>query len=382
MSLLHFFPQKDIEVVSARNATVTTADGRDLLDAGGLSHGAAIVGHNHPDVVAAVQGQAARLTQAAHLYPNPARTAFLAALHTHLPDTLSRTFLCNSGTEAVEACLKFAAGATGRSRFVALEGGFHGRTLGALAVTHKPGYRDPVAGILAPTTFVQRDDADLLRSAITEETAAVILEPVQGEGGVHPLDPDFLRAARERCDETGTILVFDEVQTGMGRTGPFLASTASGVVPDLLALGKGLAGGLPAGAAVARQDVADRLPAGFHGSTYGGGPLVAAAGAAALGVWDREALGARSATLGDRFRVRLESIGHPAIDEVRGRGLMVNVDLRGRPGPVLQALHEADVLALAGGARGLRFLPPLTIDEADLDRTADALAAVLGALHG
>lgn len=378
MSLLHFFPLKDLEVASATNAHLHLSDGRSVLDVGGASHGAAIVGHSHPDVVAAVQAQAAKVMHVAHLYPNPARTEFLDRLHARLPPAFDRTFLCNSGAEAVEAAVKFAAAATGRSRFVAAENGFHGRTLGALSVTHKPAYREPVADLVADCDFVPYNDVEALKHTLTSQHAGLVLEPVQGEGGVVPATSEYLRTARDLCDDTGALLILDEVQTGLCRTGPFLAAAHHGVEADLTTLGKGLAGGVPVGACVTRSDIQERLPPAFHGSTYGASPIQCAAGAATLAVLERDDLASRSAAEGERFVRALSGIDHPAIREVRGLGLMANVDVKVRPGPVLQALEAAGFLALAGGARGVRFLPPLTTDRSDLDATVDALATALG----
>jgi len=378
MSLLHFFPLKDLEVVAAKNAILRLADGRELVDVGGASHGAAIVGHCHPRVVEAVTQQAAKVMHVAHLYPNPARTAFLEQLHALLPPDLDKTFLGNSGTEAVEAILKFAGGATGRSHFVAAENGFHGRTLGALSVTHKPSYREPIAGMTMDVDFVPFNDVEALKAAVTADTAGLILEPVQGEGGVVPGSRDYLRAARDVCDDRGALLLFDEVQTGMGRTGPFLAASHSGVLPDALSMGKGLAGGVPIGCAITRTDIAERLPAGFHGSTYGAAPIACAAGAAALAVWSDEKLADRSASEGRRFLAALGDLDHPAIAEVRGLGLMATVDVKIQPGPILKAMEQTGFVALAGGKRGIRFLPPLTIERQHLDGAVAALGAALG----
>jgi acetylornithine/succinyldiaminopimelate/putrescine aminotransferase len=372
---------KDVAVVAAHNSTVEAADGRTFTDMGGLSHGAAIVGHSHPAVVAAIRGQLDRVVHAAHLYPNPARDEFLAALHARLPRELSRTFLVNSGAEAVEVCLKSAVAATGRGRFVAAENGFHGRTLGAVSVTHKTAFRGPVAAVAAPCDFVPFGDAAALAAAVTRDTAAVILEPVQGEGGVVPAPDGYLRAARDITADAGALLILDEVQSGLCRTGPFLASASAdghadapqrASPADMVALGKGLAGGLPVGAAVMTDDIAGRLPPALHGTTYGGSPLVCAAASAVLGVLRDERLDRRAARVGATFAAALRAISHPAIAEVRAVGMMVNVDLRVRPAPVLRALQERGFLALAG-ARGVRFLPPLTIDEVTLAGCATAL---------
>ena len=374
---LRAFPPKPFEVHRARNATLWASDGRTFIDVGGASHGVAVVGHDHPDVVAAVRAAAGHGMHLGQGIPTPARARFLERLHGLLPAGLSRTFLANSGAEAVECALKLAVAATGRGRFVALEGGFHGRTAGALSVTHKPAYRDPFAPMLVPTDHVPAD-ADALAGAVGPETAAVVVEPVQGEGGVRPVPDAVLRAARDLCDDHGAVLVFDEVQTGLGRTGTFLACERAGVVPDAVALGKGLAGGVPVGACVVTDRLAAALPPGGHGSTYGGAPLACAAGLATLDVLVRERLMDRATLLGDRFAAALRDLGHPAVAEVRHAGMMACADLRVRPGPVLAGLQERGFLALSGGARGVRFLPPLTIAGSDLDGCVAAFAEALG----
>jgi len=379
---LRAFPPKPFTVERAENATLWTTDGRTLLDLGGASQGVAVVGHNHPAVVAAVRAQAQRLLHVAQTVPTPTRGAFLAQLHDLLPAPMARTFLANSGTEANECALKLAAAATGRGRFVAAVGSFHGRTTASLAATHRPAFRAPFAAILPQTDFTPLDDIGALQTAVTRDTAAVILEPVQGEGGIRPASPGFLRAAREVCDDTGARLVFDEVQSGMGRTGTFLASAPSGVVPDAVTLGKGLAGGLPVGACAVTDDLAAALPPGGHGSTYGGSPLVCAAGEAALSVLVGEGLMPRAERLGERLRGALSSLGHPLVRGVRGAGLMVGLDLRVRPAPVLATLAGQGFLALTAGTTEVRFLPPLTIEAADLDATVAAVGEALGAAHG
>lgn len=378
MSLLHFFPLKDLHVTHAENAALHLSDGRRVFDVGGASHGAAIVGHSHPEVVAAVQAQAAQVMHVAHLYPNDARDQFLTRLHDLLPAALDRTFLCNSGAESVEAAVKFAAAATGRTRFVAAENGFHGRTLGALSVTHKPAYREPVGDMAADCDFVPYNDVEALKQTVGSDHAAIILEPVQGEGGVVPATTEYLRTARDLAHDQGALLILDEVQTGLCRTGPFLAAAHHGIEADITTLGKGLAGGVPVGACITRTDIQERLPAAFHGSTYGASPIQCAGGEATLRVLEAEGLATRSRVEGERFTQALASLDHPAIAEVRGRGMMVNVDLKIRPGPVLEALEAAGFLALAGGRRGIRFLPPLTIDRSDLDATVQAVQTALG----
>jgi acetylornithine/succinyldiaminopimelate/putrescine aminotransferase len=268
--------------------------------------------------------------------------------------------------------------ATGRDRFVAAESSFHGRTTGALGVTHRPGFRDPFQAILPDCDFVPFNDAEALKATVGAQTAAIVLEPIQGEGGVREASADYLRTARDLATDRGALLVFDEVQSGLGRTGTFLASSPSGAVPDLVTLAKGLAGGLPIGVCSMTEEVAAKLPPGGHGSTYGGAPLACAAGAEVLAILRNERLEERAADLGAQLRASFERMQHPAVKAVQGRGLMLGLDLRIRPAASLAALQERGFLALAGGNLGLRFLPPLTIPRDALDDLCAALPECLG----
>jgi LysW-gamma-L-lysine/LysW-L-ornithine aminotransferase len=382
--MLRAFAPKPFHIVRGEGAAVWDDQGRSYLDFGGASHGAALLGHNPPTVVAAIQEQASRLIELAPTVPNDARSRFLDRLHGLLPPQLETTFLANSGTEAVECALKLALArdprdpdAPARRHLVALQGAFHGRTLGALSASHRPAFRDPFQHALVPTTFAA-PDADALAAAVTRDTAAIILEPVQGEGGVHPVPTPVLRAARELADDTGALLIFDEVQSGMGRTGTFLASQTAGVVPDVVTLGKGLAGGLPIGTCSATPEAAARLPPASHGTTYGGNPLVAAAGDAALRMLVEEDLMARATRLGDDFAAALAHC-HPGVAAVRHAGLMVGVDLRVRSASVMQRLQDDGFLALQNGPRGVRFLPPFVVHPDDLAACTIALYDALEA---
>ncbi len=357
---------RGLSVARGQNAWLSNQEGQ-WLDLGGANHGAAIVGHNHPAVIAAMEQQLGGLIHVPMGIDNPERDAFLAKLHGFLPDELTHSFLANSGTEAVEAAIKLAMTATGRSGFVAAKGCFHGRTLGALGLMDRPAYRKPFAGRLAETQHVSYNDPESLHAAITNQTAALVLEPVQGEGGVRPAHEAFLRAARDLTEDRGAMLIFDEVQTGLGRTGTFLRGDAFGITPDIVTLGKGVAGGLPVGVTSCTQAVAEALPKGSHGTTYGGSPLVCAAGSAVLGVIEAESLLTRSATMGAAMQQAVAAWELPVVREVRGAGMMLGIDLRVRSGPFIQQLQQAGVLALGAGPTVLRLLPPLTISQEDLD---------------
>ncbi len=375
--LARSFPPKPIAFVRGAGHELFTADGTAYVDLGGASHGVANFGHNHPRIVAAIQHQAARLIHDTMTIPSPVRAAFLDRLHRVVPAHLERTFLANSGTEAVECAIKHAVAATGRTKFVALKNSFHGRTVGALSATFRPQYRKPFAGLLLDVTFVAANDEAALEAAVTDETAAILVEPVQGEGGLAVLTAGFLRACQRVAHVHGALLVVDEIQTGLGRTGTDLAITPSGAKADLLLLGKSLAGGLPIGTCSMTEAVAAKMPAGGHGNTFGGSPLVCAAASAALDVLRDERLADQAAAAGAAFRSRLERLGSPLVRDVRGKGLMVGLDLRIKSQPVLDRLLQHRHLALAAGPAVVRFLPPLAVPVPVLDGTADLVHAIL-----
>jgi len=328
------------------------------------------IGHCHPDVVQAVQEQTARLMHVGNLYytePGP-------RLATRLAESSlgGKVFFTNSGAEAIEAALKLARKARPGGEIVVVHGAFHGRTYGALSATPQESKQAPFAP-LVPGFVVVAPDPAAVTAAVTERTAAVLLEPVQGETGVHVLEEEVLRAAREACDAHGAALVFDEIQCGLGRTGSLWCYQQSGVVPDALTTAKALGGGLPIGALVTGPGLADVLSAGDHGSTFAGGPVVASAALAALEVIDDPALLARVRELGERLRHGLA--GLPGVREARGRGLMIAFDLDagGAPEVVRRLLLEQRLVVNATGPETVRLLPPLTIDEAEAD---DALARI------
>lgn len=380
--LARSFPAKPIEVVRALGHMLTASDGRTYVDLGGASHGVANFGHNHPRIVAAIQHQADQAIHHTMTIPSPVRATFLDELHRILPAHLERTFLANSGTEAVEAALKHAVAATGRSHIVALKGSFHGRTIGALAATFRPQYRKPFAALLPEVTFVAPNDEAALDAAVTSETAMVLVEPIQGEGGLTACTPEFLRACQRTGHDRGALFAVDEIQTGLGRTGSDLAVTPSGTKPDLLLLGKSLAGGLPIGTCSMTSDVAARMPPGGHGNTFGGSPIVCAAATAALQVLREERLSEQASGTGAAFRKALQGIASPLVREVRGRGLMLGLDLRIKAQPVLDGLLRRGWLALAAGPTVVRFLPPLAIPAGLVQDVVGHVADVLAGQAG
>ncbi|RTI12309.1 acetylornithine aminotransferase [Thermus scotoductus] len=371
------YTKHDLLLVRGQGARVWDAEGHEYIDCVG-GYGVANLGHANPEVVEAIKKQAETLLSMPQTLPTPMRGEFYRTLVSLLPPELNRVFPTNSGTEANEAAIKFAWAHTKKRKLVAAMRGFSGRTLGSLSVTWEPKYREPFMPLLGPVEFIPFNDVEALRKAVDEETAAVILEPVQGEGGVRPATREFLEAAREITREKGALLILDEIQTGMGRTGRRFAFEHYGVVPDILTLAKALGGGVPIGAAVMREEVAKSMPKGGHGTTFGGNPLAMAAGVAALRYLERTRLWERAAELGPWFMEKLREIPSPKIREVRGLGLMVGLELKEKAAPYIERLEkEHRVLTLQAGPTVIRFLPPLVIEKADLERVVEAVRAVL-----
>ena len=369
------YPKRPVAMVRGAGVHLYDAEGRAYLDCVG-GQGAANLGHCHPAVVAAVQAQAATLLSCPEIFHNDVRAVYLTALAAALPFA-ARMFLCNSGAEAVEAGLKFARLLTGRPKIIAAKRGFHGRTFGALSATWEPKYREPFEPLVPAFAHVAYGDVAALAELVDAQTAAVLLEPVQGEGGVRPAPAGYLAAARQICDEHGALLLVDEIQTGFGRTGRLFAIEHEGVTPDLLLLAKSIAAGLPMGA-VAIHERHGPLPGGAHGSTFGGNPLLCAAALAALHVYQAEELPQQAAEKGAWLMGRLRELQLPAVREVRGLGLLVGLELKTRVQPTLQALLERGVLALPAGPTVLRLLPPLIITYTELEQVVAAIEAVLG----
>ncbi len=369
------YSKRPLAIVRGRGAHVWDADGREYIDCVG-GQGSANVGHANPVVAEAIAEQARTLITCTEIFYNDKRAALEEKLAAISPNHANRVYLCNSGAEAIESAIKFARYATGRTGILAMMRGFHGRTLGALSATWEPKYRDPFLPLVPDFSHIPFDNIDKARAAITDRTAGVIVEVVQGEGGVRPASKEFLSALQELCRERGALLIVDEVQTGFGRTGKMFASEHFDLQGDLVAVAKSIAGGLPMGAVLIGERVKKLEPL-THGSTFGGNPLTCAAGLAAIGYMEKENLPARAAELGEYTLGRLRRIESPLIREVRGMGLLVGVELKLKVTPYLQALMERGVLALPAGMNVLRLLPPLVIEKADLDTVVDAIEAVL-----
>lgn len=374
---LPLYRKRSIVLTRGQGARVWDLNGNSYIDC--ISgHGVAVVGHCHPQVVQAISNQAQELITCQESFANPTRALFLTRLATAMPAELSRFFLCNSGTEAIEAALKFARLTTGRTEIVAANRGFHGRTMGALSATWRPQYRDAFQPLVPGFSHVPFNNPEALEKAVGEGTAAVILEPVQGEGGVYPADPDYLQQAAAIAHSNGALLILDEVQTGCGRTGHFLAAQHYQVSPDMVCLAKGIGGGLPLGVVAASEKVAAALAPGLHASTFGGNPLACAAGAAVLRVIDQEQLPQKAAQLGNWLVAEIKKLNLPTVRQIRALGLMIGLELRFRCAPYLAALEQEGILALAAGPQVVRLLPPLVINKEELDQVLSALAKVLG----
>jgi acetylornithine/LysW-gamma-L-lysine aminotransferase len=370
------YPKREVAIVRGAGARLWDADGQEYIDCAS-GQGVALLGHGRPEIAAAIAEQAQRLITCPEIFYNDQRARLLERLIALAPRGLTHAFLCNSGAEAIEGAIKFARLATGRPGIVATMRGFHGRTLGALSATWEKKYREPFEPLVPGFTHVPYDNLERLAAAVTEETAAVLLEVVQGEGGVRPGSREFLLGAREICDRTGALLIVDEVQTGFGRTGRWFAVQHHDLRADLMALAKGIAGGVPMGAVLMSDAIAEKITPGTHGSTFGGNPLACAAALAALDVMEREDLPGQAAVKGEYLMGRLRRIESPKMREVRGVGLLVGVELRERSTPYVQALMARRVLALPAGPTVVRFLPPLVITQGEMDQAVDAFAAVL-----
>ncbi|MDQ2783527.1 MAG: aspartate aminotransferase family protein [Chloroflexota bacterium] len=373
--LVPLYAKRDVALVRGQGATLWDSDGKEYLDCMS-AYGTAILGHAHPAVTAAITRQAATLTTCHQSFYNDQRARYLALLMQHTPPGITRAFFCNSGTESVEAALKFARAVSGRQHLVATRRAYHGRTMGSLAVTGDNKYREAYAPMYGTVTHVNYGDPDSL-AAITDETAALIIEPIQGEGGIHPAPDGYLRAVREACDAHGALLIFDEVQTAF-RTGAIFRATAEGVTPDIIAVSKAVANGLPMGLTLMTEAVAMQVPPGTHGNTFGGNPLVCAAAHATLSTIITDGLLEQSAAVGEHFLAGFRALDHPAIRDVRGRGLMIGVELKTRVTPVLRKMQDAGVLALPAGNLIIRFLPPLILTTEQADHAVAALGQALG----
>jgi len=373
------FSKRPIVAVRGRGALLWDVNGREYIDCMS-AYGVSVVGHCHPRVVEAIKRQAELLIACHSSLYSDARSEFLRKLMAITPTGLKKAFLANSGTEAVETAIKLARKYTGKPEMIAFVGGFHGKTMGSLSATWNSRYRAPFEPLVPGFKHVPYGKTEGLRAAIGERTAAVIVEPIQGESGIRVPPEDFLKELRETCDERGVLLIFDEVQTGFGRTGKLFACEHSGVTPDILCLAKSIGGGVPIGVTVAREDVMSSLGLGEHTSTFSGNPLICAAASAAIDVVVEEKLPERAGVLGRYFMEELERLRgeHRIVREVRGKGLMIGVEFRFDVWKLILGALERKVIVLDAGRNVLRLLPPLVITRDQIDRVVSVLDEVIG----
>ncbi|MCI2429099.1 acetylornithine/succinylornithine family transaminase [Candidatus Acetothermia bacterium] len=371
------YSKKPIVLVRGQGTRVWDIEGREYLDCA-TGMGVALVGHTNEYVVRAVTEQAQRLLTCpdGHFY-NDARASLIEKLFEVAPKNLKRVFLCNTGTETVEGAIKFARGFTKKPGIIAMMRGFHGRTLGALSATWNPKYREPFEPLVPKFSFVPYGDITKLESAITEETAAVLLELVQGESGVHVASVKYIEAVRELCSQKNVLLILDEIQTGFGRTGRFFACEHFQIEPDILCLSKAMGGGVPIGAVLLREDIT--LDKAEHGSTFGGNPLACAAARAAIEYIQEKNLVSQARESGAYFLSELKDLeGLGPVREARGLGLMLGLELKEKSATYLTKLVEHGILALQAGPTVMRFLPPLEITKSEIDRVLETLREIFG----
>lgn len=370
---LSVYPRRDIVLVSGKGARLYDEDGREYIDCAS-NVGVSNIGHGHQAVAKAIYEQYLTLGNCYSMFYNPVRSRLAQKLAKLAPANLNRVFFCNSGAEAIEGALKFARSTTGRQEIIAAMRGFHGKTMGALAATWGPEYQKPFAPMMPGLKHVPFNNVAKLETALSQETAAVLLEIIQGEGGVRVGDKDYFRQVRELCNSNGAMLIIDEVQTGFGRTGAMFACERF-VTPDILCLAKSLAGGIPMGAVVCSDRI--NVPIKSHTSTFGGNPTACAAALASLEVIEKEGLIKNAETLGNYLIEQLRGLQSKKIRDVRGLGLMIGIELKEKAGPYVLRLMEKGVIALLAGATVIRLLPPLVISKEDIDTVVSALEEIL-----
>lgn len=374
---LGLYAKRDIALVRGEGSYLYDSEGKRYLDAMS-NYGVAVLGHADPEYADAMADQLRTLTTCHQSFYNDVRAEALAAIDAILPEGLNRSFFSNSGAEAIEAALKFAIAATGRQKIVAAKRGYHGRTLGALSATFDPKYRGPFEPLPIPAVHGGFNDVEALRQMVDGDTAAVIIEPIQGEGGIHPADLGYLQAARELADANGALLIADEIQCGF-RTGAPFVITAMGVTPDILVTAKALGNGFPIGLTVVTDAISERVPASAHGTTFGANPLACRAAVVTLSALESRRLYENAETLGPVLMRKIEAIGSPKIRQVRGRGFMIGVEMKERVTGVLRGLQERGVLALPATPVVFRLLPPMIWGEAQVDEFVAALSDTLSA---
>ena len=359
-------------------AYVWDVDGKEYLDCMG-GYGVALVGHCNPRVVRALKTQLEKIITVHGSLYNKTREEFLKNLIKIAPKNLSQVYLNNSGTEAVEAAIKFARKFTGKKGMIAMNGSYHGKSFGSLSVTFNPKYRKSFEPLVESVSFSPFGDIDSLRSTINSDTALVILEPIQGESGIHVAPDGFLQEVRKLCNEKGVVLIFDEIQSGLGRTGKMWASQHWETIPDIMCLAKGIAGGVPMGATLVRPDILASINKGEQSSTFGGNPLSCAAGTATIQALTEDGLVESATKMGKIFLEGLERLKekHRIIREIRGKGLMIGVEMKFDVKDILFDGIANNLLLLYSGKNILRLLPPLVISESDINKALETLDVIL-----
>ena len=373
------FMKFPLTLVRGKGPLVWDSDGKEYIDFM-TAYGVALVGHSNDDVARAVSEQAAKLITCHGSFYNDVRAEFLEKLAKVAPRGLGKALLTNSGTETVEAAIKLARRKTGKKRIISMKGGFHGKTYGALSATWSKKYRDPFGPLLEGFEFADYGDPLSLSQLVDADTAAVIAEPIQGESGIVVPPPGYLKQVREICDRAGALLILDEIQTGLGRTGKMWASEHFGVVPDIMTVSKGLGGGVPIGAVVTSDEVAGSLKGGEHTSTFAGNPLSCAAGSATLDYITKNDLPSQAATKGAAMKSELEKLAsaHKLVREVRGMGLMLAMQTRVDIHEQLLASQKKGVIFGYSGRDTFRFLPSLVIQQSQISRGIEVLGEVIG----
>ena len=367
-------PKRDLVIVKGKNARVWDDRGKEYIDCVG-GHGVANVGHCNEAVVAAITAQARKLMTCPGVFYNDTKALLLEKLVRIAPENLKRAFLCNSGTESIEAALKFVRFATKKTEFICAMKSFHGRTLGALSATFNPKYKHDFKPLVPGFNFVPFNNFSKLEEKVNENTAGILLEIVQGEGGVNIGKKEYFQHVRRLCDERGILLIIDEVQTGFCRTGKMFAVEHFGIEPDIMCLAKSIAGGLPMGAVLCSDKI--EAPLGKHGSTFGGNPLACAAAIAAIDFMTANKLAQQSAEKGNYFIDKFKQFHYNRVRDVRNFGLMIGIELKEKAKPFILELIEEGVLTLPAGTTVLRLLPPLTISYEELDIVIEKLIKVL-----
>jgi len=357
---------------------VWDTDNNEYIDCMG-GYGVALVGHRNERVVNAIKSQIDKVITVHSSFYNKTREEFLQTLIGAAPSGLSQVHLNNSGAESIEAAIKFARKFTGKKKMVAMKGSYHGKSMGALSLTFNPKYREPFQPLVEKVSFSPYGDVNALRDVVDKDTAFVILEPIQGECGIHVPPEGFLQEVRKICDENDSLLIFDEIQSGLGRTGSMWASEHWETIPDIMCLAKGIAGGVPMGVTLVRPDILAVMNKGEHSSTFGGNPLACAAGTATLHALTQDGLIENAKSMGEKFSHGLEELKskHKIIREVRGKGLMIGVELKFEVKDILMEGIKNGLLLLYSGRNILRFLPPLVISEEDTVKTLQILDKLL-----